>query len=86
MTGTAAGRTAIRIKDLKWLESIRSASDGGGMYPGTPCDLVPDGPARRLYSMGLIQTFIPHNSIHKERWEISNEGRAALAAAKTGSA
>ena len=74
----------MRTKDRKWLESIRLSTDGSGMYPGTPCDLVPDGPARRLRALGYLDTFIPHNDAHKERWTISKLGRDALA--KTGGA
>lgn len=75
---------AMRAKDRRWLERIRLSTDGSGMYPGTPCDLVPNGPARRLYALGFLETFSPHNPVHKERWIISSAGRAALP--KTGAA
>jgi len=69
----------MRAKDRKWLEHIETSSRiGSGMYPGTPCDFVPNGPANRLYRLGYISTFLPHNPVHKERWIISDEGRAAL--------
>ena len=68
-----------RAKDRAWLEKIKICSSrGSGMYPGLQCDLVPSAPAYRLYRLGYILTFIPHNHAHKERWIISDEGRAAL--------
>ena len=79
--GDAMARTGgftqgeLRKKDRKWLEL---ASHSGGMYPGIQCDMVPSGPTNRLRKAGFIQLYMPHNGAHKDRWQITPEGRAAL--------
>lgn len=68
----------MRVKDKKWLEQIKVLTDAhGGMYPGMTQDRLPHTVARRLGC--CIESYIPHNPIHKERWVITNEGRKALA-------
>lgn len=67
----------MRIKDRKWLTEIQQLTDhSGGMYPGMHYDLLPPTVAQRLG--GFIETYIPHNPIHKDRFIITEKGRAAL--------
>lgn len=67
----------LRNKDRKWLEI---ASFSTGMYPDIQCDIIPSGPTDRLRKAGLIELYMPHNGAHKDRWTITQEGRAALGA------
>jgi hypothetical protein len=68
----------MRDKDRKWLQEIADLTrDPCGMYPGMTVDRLPASVAKRL---GIfIQSYSPHNPIHKERWTCSREGFAALA-------
>lgn len=68
----------MRQKDRKWLEFIEKCK--AGMYPGVQCDMIPDGPAGRLRRDGMIEIYVPHNSVHKDRWTITTQGLAALEA------
>jgi len=73
----------LRARDRKWLAEIKAATDaiGLGMYRGMTYDSLPSGPAHRLcHVFGYITTYEPHNSVHKTRWVITIEGRAALKA------
>ncbi|MGB6080285.1 MAG: hypothetical protein WBF99_12575 [Xanthobacteraceae bacterium] len=71
----------MREKDRKWLERVRLYSDGtSGLYRGIECDRLPLSATKRLYALGYIVSMVPHNPVHKERWAISLEGRAALSA------
>jgi hypothetical protein len=68
----------MRVKDRKWLQQIADATDhSGGMYSGLVVDMVPPTVARRL--AGFIESYSPHNPIHKDRWVIVEAGRRALA-------
>lgn len=70
---------ALRKKDRKWLAHIGVMSaPGPGMYRGDRCDLVPHGPADRLYKRGLIDILTVTNMSHKDRWIITDAGRAEL--------
>jgi hypothetical protein len=65
----------------KWLETVEICSrPGSGMYRGIQCDVVPSSPALKLERAGFIERFMPHNPVHKDRWIITEEGRAALRA------
>lgn len=68
----------LSTKHRKWLDNIRAASNGTGMYPGLTQDMVPGKAANVLYRAGYIEPFIPHNFMHKERWQITDLGREAL--------
>lgn len=64
----------------KWLELIRMASDGRGMYAGERIDVIPPKHLRAFERSGWVDIVIPHNPVHKERVAITDAGRAALAA------
>lgn len=68
----------MRKQDRKWLEQVRLLTDSsGGMYPGMPVDRLPPSVTRRLGP--YLESYSPHNPIHKERWTITQAGRDALA-------
>jgi hypothetical protein len=70
-------------KHRKWLEHIELASKASsGMYRGAPCDFVPFKAASVLEKHGFVTLEIPHNPVHKERWVITDDGRAALSEAE----
>lgn len=69
----------IGKKALRALERIQTATDSlASMYPGEPNKFVSWKIASGLRKRGYIQTFIPHNPVHHERWVITERGRAAL--------
>lgn len=68
---------SIRAKDIKWLRLC--SGDDGGMYPGVHAELVPVAPRDRLMKAGLIETYEPHNPIHKIRFTATYRGRMVLA-------
>jgi hypothetical protein len=71
--------TLLSKKQRKWLEHIDLASKASsGMYRGERCDFVPFKAASVLEKHGFVSLEIPHNPVHKERWVITDEGRAAL--------
>lgn len=75
----------MREKDRRWLERVRVYSDGtSSMYRGIECDRLPLSTTHRLYALGYIVSMVPHNTVHKERWVISVEGRAALSSLEAG--
>lgn len=65
-------------KERRWLGHIRLATDGGGMYPGEHWDFIPNRVRHSLWRKGFIQSFTPHNPVHKERATITPAGRQAL--------
>lgn len=68
----------LGAKLLKTLERVRTATDyTGGGYPGCHADESP-AQFRRLRTRGMIENFIPHNPVHKERVVITDKGRDAL--------
>lgn len=65
----------MKNKDRKWL----MLCDGqAGMYPGIQHDRIPPSVSHRLYVQGMIRSYVPSNFAHKERWVITDAGRAAL--------
>lgn len=68
----------IRKKDIAWLRHA-AFENLGGMYPGEVWERCPSAYGR-LYKLGLVTTYIPHNPVHKERAVITDKGRAVLAA------
>lgn len=62
-------------KRLKWLRL--AASDDGGMYPGVHADMAP-GVFGALAKMGFVTRYVPHNPAHKDRYVITDSGRAKL--------
>jgi len=65
-------------KLLRTLNNIRMETDTPcGMYPGGRYDLAP-AQHSRLERMGLVEPFIPHNPVHKERVTITLKGRSVL--------
>jgi len=73
----------MRKKDARWLGFIKAASSpGSGMYSGLQTDMVPAGAADRLYKLGYILRNSPHNPAHKDRFVITDAGRAALSSSQ----
>lgn len=70
----------LRDKQINRLLEIQRYTDspGVGMYPGIRQDLVPGKVTESLRKLGLIDHFVPHNPVHKDRWVITPAGRAAL--------
>lgn len=65
-------------KLLRTLDNVCLETDCPiSMYPGGRYDLAPVQ-HRKLERMGLVEPFIPHNPIHKERVTITDKGRAVL--------
>ncbi len=66
-------------KQRKWLELIRTATDGsGGIYSGERADLVPNKIVSFFDRSGFVDWNMPHNPAHKERLTITSRGRDAL--------
>lgn len=63
----------------KWLDLIRSASSGSGMYTGERVDVIPPKHLRTFERNGWIAWRMPHNPSHKERVVITARGIEALA-------
>lgn len=69
----------IGKKRLRWLEAA-ARENHGSMYPGVHADAAP-GVFRDLVKLGWVKTYLPHNPAHKDRYVITESGRAALAKA-----
>lgn len=71
--------TLLSPKARKWLDLIAvSSRPSGSMYRGQIVDLVPPKFARAFERSGWVDREIPHNPVHKERFVITEAGRAAL--------
>ena len=70
--------TKLSEKQLKALSSIRSSTDVYVIHPGLQQDFISSKVSEFLHRAGMIESFIPHNPVHKERWVITTSGRAAL--------
>ncbi len=55
----------------------------GGMYPGCHWDLAPSMLAR-LAKWGFVETYQPHNLVHKTRCILTPKGEAAYKEIKAG--
>ena len=72
-------KPAMNKQQRNWLKTIEMCSGpSSSMYPGLQTDAVPSNPARHLESDGYIERYVPHNPVHKDRWVITDTGRAAL--------
>ena len=68
----------ISKKLLRRLGHVRMETDSScGMYPGSHYDSA-SAQHSKLERMGLIEPFIPHNLVHKERVTITDKGRTVL--------
>jgi hypothetical protein len=71
-------------KERKWLEHIEIMSrPTGAMYDGDRVDFVPRKIGSRFHRLGFVELFTPYNPDHKERWIITDKGRAALQESKS---
>lgn len=65
-------------KQRKWLDLIRLASSGGGMYRGERADTIPPRHLNTFDRNGWIVWARPHNPSHVERVVITDAGMAVL--------
>ena len=83
MSTSTRAAELLPAKELKWLQRIASASKGGGMYPGEREDFIPPKVRNALERKGLIERFIPHNPVHKERFVTTFGGEYLLKSTPT---
>lgn len=67
----------VRKRDVQWLKDIQRGDPG--MYPGMRQRDLPESVAHRLVNRGgLIIPWYPHNSIHADRWVVTEAGKRVL--------
>jgi hypothetical protein len=78
-----ADELKLTAKELRTLR-LAASDNPCGLYPGIQWDVAPKRLAR-LYRLGLVADYIPHNPVHKGRAVATKRGHELLAVGGGGS-